>query len=97
MSCILNIYHFLTGQQKFKPLLLSHVHTYSRVKVRVTGERIGGGTSCQSCCNEVMSRGAGFTGRETERLFITLVLQNPHGQPTYIHGVHADIFEVSQV
>lgn len=41
--------------------------TYSRVKVRVTGERTGGGTSCQSCGIGVISRGAGFTGRERER------------------------------
>lgn len=49
----------------------SRTHTYSLVKVRVTGERTGGGTSCHSCCIGLMSRGAGFPGRREERLLET--------------------------
>lgn len=42
--------------------------THPRVKVRVTGERTGGGTSCQSCDTGVISRGAGFTEIYTKNI-----------------------------
>lgn len=51
---------------------LKHTHTHPRVKVRVTGERTGGGTSSQSW-TELMSRGAGLTeGKRTEIFHISI-------------------------